>query len=276
MDFLLARLVIMSKEQKIDFGIVKKYFPDRGFGFIQSLSQPDAKKDLFFHIKTVKSTLPQIAVNLDNEDYSEEIFFWYQSEESQKGDVVSYVLSDKDIQETIFGQQPTFTETVRTIWFDIDHPLPCWIYDVTTDLVGIRQGNEWESHRVELEKKRDRLLEIERKKREREQQESNRAQENIMEREFEELVAEIKSHNFTYSSEVSRYIRRNNLGNKYKNISGIVKMKNNDDSWDFEGGFSPWIYARLCDELGLANRGSQAKVIGFKSFKDSKTPPLQL
>ena len=85
--------------------------------------------------------------------------------------------------------------------------------------------------------------------------------------EFEQLVVELISLRFMYSSQVSAYIMSNKLGSKYKNISGVLTMAKDGREWAFNGGFPPNIYARLCSRLDLNNKGSRAKVIRFKSFK---------
>ena len=91
---------------------------------------------------------------------------------------------------------------------------------------------------------------------------------NIMDQEFELLVDEIKSKGFNKSAEVSKYIISNKLGNKYQNISGVLVMSNSKDTWKFNGGFPPGIYAKLCERLNLSNNGSYSKVVEFTSFKD--------
>lgn len=88
------------------------------------------------------------------------------------------------------------------------------------------------------------------------------------EREFQALVAEMKPLGFTKSAEVSRYIIQHRLGNKYQHISGVLTMEQDGDQWDFQGGFPPKVYARLCDELGLGNQGSAARPVDFVPFSD--------
>jgi hypothetical protein len=88
------------------------------------------------------------------------------------------------------------------------------------------------------------------------------------EREFFQLVAEISPLGFTTTKEVSAYIVNNNLGLKYKHISGVVTMEGEGREWDYRGGFPARIYARLCDKLGLSNQRSQAKLKNFIPFKD--------
>lgn len=90
----------------------------------------------------------------------------------------------------------------------------------------------------------------------------------IEKEEFELLVAEIESKGFTMSAQVSNHIIRNRLGDKYKHISGVLEMENNDSSWKFNGGFPPTIYAMLCDRLKLGNKGTYSRVVGFTPFKD--------
>ena len=90
---------------------------------------------------------------------------------------------------------------------------------------------------------------------------------DIKDIEFEQLIKEVSSFRFTQSKDLSSYIIKNQLGNKYQNISGILEMEKDGNRWDFDGGFSPEIYAKICERLNLNNQFSGAKVVGFKSFK---------
>lgn len=87
------------------------------------------------------------------------------------------------------------------------------------------------------------------------------------EREFDQLVQEVRPYGFTHSSQVSSYIKRHRLHNKYRHISGMVRFCRDGDEWEFPG-ISPDWYAKLCERLGLANRASGAHVTGFTSFAD--------
>jgi hypothetical protein len=87
------------------------------------------------------------------------------------------------------------------------------------------------------------------------------------EAEFALLLAEMKPLQFTDSAAVSRYIMKNRLGQKYQNVSGVVKMARDGTTWDFNGGFPPRIYRALCLELGLRKEHTRVSAIGFKSFK---------
>ena len=93
-------------------------------------------------------------------------------------------------------------------------------------------------------------------------------QEQIEENEFNQLVDETRSRNFSRSKELSKYIVDNKLGFKYKNISGILEMEGPEGRWKFKGGFPPKMYARLCRELGLGNEGTEAKPRDFTPYKD--------
>lgn len=122
-----------------------------------------------------------------------------------------------------------------------------------------------EKERKQLEREREKAEEERRLQREKEER-----QQKIEEEEFELLVAEMESKGFTQTGEVSNYIIRHKLGNKYQNISGVVQMQNSSSSWNFNGGFPPKIYARLCSRLNLGNKGTNAQAVGFTSFKDLK------
>ncbi|MFS1892606.1 hypothetical protein [Vibrio lentus] len=86
--------------------------------------------------------------------------------------------------------------------------------------------------------------------------------------ELSALIEEVKSKGFRYSKELSNYIIRNKLKQKYPNISGVVKMEKSGEQWNFSGGFPKRIYGIICSELNLSDQGTTAKAVGFKSFKE--------
>ncbi|HII1980841.1 TPA: hypothetical protein ACYZXV_000404 [Escherichia coli] len=94
--------------------------------------------------------------------------------------------------------------------------------------------------------------------------------ESLDDQEFNKLAIELSEQGFTHSSEVSEYIVKNNLGTKYKNISGILQMTRRGNEWSFDGGFPPDIYARLCQRLKLKNKGSHARPGKFTPYKNVK------
>lgn len=73
---------------------------------------------------------------------------------------------------------------------------------------------------------------------------------------------------FVTSKELSNHIVKHQLGTRYPNIAGIVRMEQHDVQWDFIGGFPTDMYRIICQELNLDNEGTSAKPIGFTSFKD--------
>lgn len=72
-------------------------------------------------------------------------------------------------------------------------------------------------------------------------------------KEFECLVAECRELGFTTSKQVSEYIMKNKLGEKYKHISADLHLQAGGASWVFQGGILPEYYKKLCTELGIAN-----------------------
>ncbi|EKF9740239.1 hypothetical protein [Vibrio cholerae] len=87
-------------------------------------------------------------------------------------------------------------------------------------------------------------------------------------REMELLLKEMRPYHFRTSKELSSHIVVNQLGNRYPTISGIAKMTNGYDVWNFDGGFPPGIYKIICNELGLRNQGTEARIVGFTSYKN--------
>ena len=80
------------------------------------------------------------------------------------------------------------------------------------------------------------------------------------------LVEEVKDQCFTYSSELSGYISKHKLGNKYRHISGVVTMENNGLRWNYDGGLPSKIYRAVCLILNLSNKKSNARMIKFESY----------
>lgn len=91
-----------------------------------------------------------------------------------------------------------------------------------------------------------------------------------IEHEFNALVEEVKPLGFTESAEVSRYIVSHSLAKKYRNLSGYLELRKDQSEYTFVGGIDKIYYARLCQVLGLGNRNSGAKVIGFTSFAEAQ------
>mgnify|MGYP006271403195 CR=1 FL=1 len=85
--------------------------------------------------------------------------------------------------------------------------------------------------------------------------------------ELRSLLKNMAPLGFESSKQLSTYICKHKLGHQYPNISGIVRMRQNGEEWDFRGGFPPSIYKIICCELGLRNEGTSARAVGFTSFE---------
>lgn len=258
-----------------DFGVVSNYISEQGFGFVRGLLLGNSS-EIFFHIKTIKRTAPQLAARLASDPFGEEFHFWFETEVTPKGAQIRIVFSPEQVRRGTITNPDRLIEGVESYWRNLGYQKPSWLDDVTSDLVGQDRSDELnlERRRLEAEKQKKRELvrkefeakaAIEREKRQR-QRDTEREQEQLKEEEFQNLIAEMMKFGFTHSSQVSNYIVANHLGYKYKNISGILQMELDGTTWNFKGGFPPKIYARLCDELGLSNNGTRARAVAFESF----------
>lgn len=273
----------------LEFGIVTRYFSNRGFGFVsRELSGPQ-QDQVFFHISVLEQKFPELASAIKSQGDDEATFFWYEVGSSTKGSQVVDAFDYDDITSLPRDDFYAIVKRLKSLWINLDFQLPEWMVQVAKNTLSSEQFNEiclerdtLERERRELEEKKrkeqEALRKIEEAKREKRRkiEEAERQkrigerkiQEEIEKKEFELLVAEMKPLGITHSNQVSWYIVNNRLGYKYKNISGILTMEQNGTSWNFKGGFPPMIYARLCEELGLSNQGTRAKPVDFTPFKD--------
>ena len=76
----------------IDFGVVSKYFSDKGFGFVRGLLLGNSS-ETFFHIKTIEKTSSELAERLAGDRFSEDFHFWFETEVTPKGTQVRNILS---------------------------------------------------------------------------------------------------------------------------------------------------------------------------------------
>lgn len=253
-----------------DFGVVKKYFPDRGFGFVTRTFVSGRQSEVFFHIRKIKKTNPELAESMSDEDVVKNIYFWYETEESSKGEQVCIVLENGTNLINAIDNIEFYIVKIENIWKNIDIVVPAWLHVVTVDLVGDERAKELKEERLNLEKKRQEVEEKNRMEQEAQRVKRNN-QKELEEKEFEQLVAEIEPLGFSYSASVSKYIMDNKLGYKYKNISGIVIMEKDGDTWNFNGGFPSKIYARLCKELGVRGQRTRSRVVGFEPFNNLRS-----
>jgi cold shock CspA family protein len=263
----------------IDFGSIKSYNPDRGFGFVsRTFFNPNDK--VFFHIKKIKRKYPELAQKLDNSEAFEEINLWYKIETNEKGEQLSKLwLNTENILQSYTHEFCDLIQKVESIWKNVDSPKPSWLDLVTVDLVGIDRKHELSVERDNLESQL-RAAEEDRRREAESLRQKNGIRQSIRllqkyklkskaeADELAQLLAEMRPLNFTYSKELSAYIVENQLGYRYPNISGIVRMKETDIEWNFHGGFPPAIYKIICDELNLSNQGTTARPVKFTPFKD--------
>lgn len=259
----------------IDFGSIKSYNADRGFGFVGStFSNPNGK--VFFHIKKIKKKHPELAQKLDNSEAAfETVNFWYEIETNEKGEQVSKLwLGTKNIPQSYTHELCGLSQKVESIWKNVDSPKPSWLDLVTIELLGV-------DRRDELSVERDNLKSQLRAAEEEQRREAEALRENEIGRiakehklakpgadELEQLLAEMRPLNFTHSKQLSGFIVKHQLGYKYPNISGIVRMEEAGTEWDFHGGFPPDIYRVICMELNLDNQGTSARPVSFTPFKN--------
>lgn len=256
---------------KIDFGKVEKYIEDKGFGFVSHTFVGSPSKEVFFHIKSVKRTHPKLAQALITYNSLEPLYFWYEFEISEKGQQVIAILDPTTICLNHPDSASIFIEVIEKSWVNAELSIPESIRKATIDLLSLDETRQLETRRNILEQEKKKKYEELRRagaSRLQEVADQMEAKEKAEETEFRQLVAEFSGLGFTQSKQVSAYIVRQKLGNKYQHISGVLQMKMEEDVWSFNGGFPPRIYARLCYELGLGNQGSRARPLSFTAYKD--------
>ena len=255
----------------IDFGNIKSYNPDRGFGFVgHTFFNPDGK--VFFHIKKIKKKYPELARKWDSGEDFKKVNFWYEFETTEKGEQVSELwLSTADMPQSYAHELCNSIQKVESIWKNVDSPKPSLLDLATIDLAGVDRRHELSVERDNLQRaaEEERRREAEALRR---QKEIERLAEryNLTKTEAEELhqlLTEMRLLNFTHSKQLSAYIVRHRLGYRYPNISGIVRMRAGTE-WDFHGGFPTEIYKIICFKLNLRNNETDARPIKFTPFKD--------
>ena len=256
---------------KIDFGKVERYIEDRGFGFVSHTFAGLPSKEVFFHIKSIKRTHPELALALSSHKFHTSLYFWYEFEILEKGAKVVAILDPRKIWENYPDNKSKFVEAIEKSWLSPKILLSETIKKATFELLPPDEVYQLEVRRDILEEERKQKSEELRRAettRLQEMADQIRANEKAEEDEFCQLVAELTALGFTQSKQVSAYIVRQKLGFKYQHISGVLQMKMGGDVWNFNGGFPPKVYARLCSELGLGNQGSGAKPLSFIAYKD--------
>jgi cold shock CspA family protein len=257
----------------IDFGSIKSYNPDKGFGFVKRTFFNSNEK-VFFHIKKVKKKHLDLAQKLDNGEAFEKFNFWYEVETNDKGEQVSKLwLNSGDIPQTYAHELCDLIQKVESIWKNVDLPKPSWLDLVTIQLAGDDRRHELSVERDNLESQIRAAEQVRLKEAEfLRQNEIRRISKehhlkDIESEELEKLLKEMRPLGFTHSKQLSAYIVKQQPGYRYPHISGIVIMEEGGTQWKFPGGFPPHIYTVICRELNLANQGSGATVISWDTYE---------
>lgn len=152
----------------VNFGSVQRYNIEKGFGFvsydIRKLNLP--KREIFFHIKTIRRYSNKVANKLEDGLFSD-VSFWYEIEKGKKGNQVNKIwLSVQDIPPEEFK---TLVTEVENLWHDISRPLPPWhnwLDSITINLVGQLRRDELKHERENLEYVKQEAEQKERQERE--------------------------------------------------------------------------------------------------------------
>jgi cold shock CspA family protein len=278
------------------FGYITEYNAKRGFGLINNLFE-DASTTFFFHINTIRRRYPKLAKKLANqEDENERIYLWYKTKFMRGKNQVGFIwLNSAEIFKQEPEQRTVLTSNIENIWenmfekqdkaYSIAQTMKSTMSPTRFEMFLHQKQREWEQHKKDIESAVIDVLGVERfeelvQKRKAAQIGAENSKQEQFEQivegmsqsekdEFRLLIEEMRPLNFTTSKQLSMYILRHQLGRKYKTISGIVEMEKNGRTWDFNGGFSPRIYSKICKVLELSDQNSKAKVVGFQSFGQS-------
>ena len=266
----------------IEFGFVKRYVLEKGFGFVGRRLSETENNDIFFHISSIKRSSPELSNLLISDQWNSNDHFWYEIEVTNKGQQLRSILDYERLKSLPSEATSPYMKILEGLWLDIKKSLPSWLEKATSDLAGevglerFKTKRNMLFHEIEVKKEAARIKAMEELKKANEEKEEKlrklrekEEHENmIKENEFRLLVEEMRPLGFTRSKDVSWYIVNNQLGYKYKHISGVVKMEMDGNTWDFNGGFPQKIYAQLCEELGLHSQHTRAHVVGFDSYKN--------
>lgn len=255
---------------RIDFGKVNRYNADRGFGFVSHSFSKSPSNEVFFHIKSVKRTHPDLARALNTYNLDETLFFWYEFGASDKGQQVLAILNPLTIRQNHIEHASAFTEIIGINWANLETPVSKLIKKATFDLLLPDEAHQLSVKREFLEEEKKINYEIQKAESAKLQELANQnlVQEEAEQMEFRQLVAEISVLKFTKTIQINNYIFKHRLGGKYKHISGILEMRKGGYVWFFNDGIAPKFFRKLCDELGLEKEESATAPGRFESYND--------
>lgn len=133
---------------EIEFGHIREYNLNRGFGFVSCTFKNNyqrQKKGVWFHIRSIKHDYPELAKELDSGS-SVDINFWYEIDNSDREKVRKIWLKAQDIPQ---HEQDDLVASIEKIWVNIDSSVPQWLDEITLALVGSVRKNEFEQQRNE-------------------------------------------------------------------------------------------------------------------------------
>ncbi|OBX83508.1 MULTISPECIES: hypothetical protein [Moraxella] len=88
--------------------------------------------------------------------------------------------------------------------------------------------------------------------------------------ELSDLLKFFENKNFTYSKQLSDFIVKNNLADRFPNLTGVGLFKKGSDEWNLKGAISPSVYHIVCSCLNLQGKDSGSTIHKFTSYKSTK------
>lgn len=149
---------------QVDFGHVQEYNTARGFGFVSRTFRNvnrQRRKNVYFHIKTIKRDYPDLAKELDIGSLVN-INFWYEVDNNDSEKVSEVWLDPKDIPKQ---RRDSLVAHIEQLWCNADNVLPEWLDHITLALVGQARKDELNQLRDDQICKQNEIKEQEQKQR---------------------------------------------------------------------------------------------------------------
>lgn len=88
--------------------------------------------------------------------------------------------------------------------------------------------------------------------------------------ELSDLLKFFKDKNFTHSAQLSDFIVKNNLADRFPNLTGVGLFKKGSDEWNLKGTISPSVYRIICSYLNLQGKDSGSTIHKFTNYESMK------
>lgn len=288
----------MMTFNKIRFGCIDRYNPNKGFGFLTCLFPKEKSiSKTFFHITKIKYSYPEFASTLDESSFivkKEKCYCWYELEITHKGQQARNIwLKKEDIPEIhrdeLSGMNILFMNYIQKQDEVIILLQPSWWGFLIEELLDNSQKDKLRSgednYLVDNQKNNEMLeslrnmgdrvplLQLEEDSIPKKETEVDRLVRKyklsmIEAEELYNLLLEVRPLEFRKSHQLTNYITRNRLGRKYKHIAGILTMSDGVNKWKYRDGFPRKIYAIICIELALGNKNTDARVIEEQTYAE--------